>query len=152
VIQNYEVLVAVAVDESFTTQHAFSGSLGTHLLAPERYVHCTLMSMEMTTFQTKSALFFSLPQRGEPIRHSVMRVEYGLLTKAPTGPPWVTFPRSRRTEAWYCVYGGVTRTEMFPSLSEENTDASSTGSVCREASRPLPSGPHLPVSRSRLST
>ncbi len=43
-------------------------------------------------------------------------------------------------------------TQMFQSLSEEDADASSTGSACREASRPLPSGPHLPVSRSRLST
>ena len=50
------------------------------------------------------------------------------------------------------ISGGVTHTEMFPSLSEEDADVSSTGSTCRGVNRPLPSGPHLPVSRSRLST
>ena len=41
------------------------------------------------------------------------------------------------------IYGDVTRTEMFPSLSEEDAVTPSTGSACRGASRPLPSGPHL---------
>ncbi len=50
------------------------------------------------------------------------------------------------------ISGDVSPTEMFPSLSEEDTDVASTGSTCREANRPLPSGPHLPVSRSRMST
>jgi hypothetical protein len=36
------------------------------------------------------------------------------------------------------ISGGVTRTEMFPSLSEEDTDVPSTGSACRQS-------PSLPV-------
>ncbi len=39
---------------------------------------------------------------GEPLGHSVLRVEYGLLTKAPAGPPWVTFPWTRQKLGTVC--------------------------------------------------
>jgi hypothetical protein len=51
----------------------------------------------------------------------------------------------------YPISGGVTRTEMFPSLSEEDTDTTSTGSVCREVNRPMPSLPSACIAPMILS-
>ncbi len=44
---------------------------------------------------------------GEPLGHSVLRVEYGLLNKAPAGVPWVTFPWSRQKLDTVCTWPGA---------------------------------------------
>ncbi len=51
----------------------------------------------------------TLPQRGSlwSFGYSVFRVEYGLITKSPGGPPWVTFQWARRRLGSLCKGPGV---------------------------------------------